>query len=141
MCERTSKSKTVTVRRKEYNLKFRLITECLRSLVIKSTYTYKLKMDKTHYTYGIQPGAVAGLAENNLANVVSARSWRISSLLANPIFAKSWFLYYMIAHFTMRTHGVNQEFRFVEGICPHRKGHQIRVFFGKRPRLHHTCAT
>ena len=27
-----------------------------------------------------------------------------------------WFLDYMVAHLTMRTHGVNQAFRFVEGI-------------------------
>ena len=48
----------------------------------------------------------------------------------------------MVAHFTMRTHGVNQAFRFVEGIWLHRKSHQIRFFFfEKRPCLHHTCAT
>ena len=29
-------------------------------------------------------------------------------------------------HFTMRTYGVNQAFRFVEGIWVHRKRHQIR---------------
>ena len=47
----------------------------------------------------------------------------------------------MVAHFTMRTHGVNQAFRFLEGIWLHRKSHQIRFFlFGKRPCLHHTCA-
>ena len=33
----------------------------------------------------------------------------------------------MVAHFTMRTHGLNQAFRFVEGIWLHRKNHQIRV--------------
>ena len=32
----------------------------------------------------------------------------------------------MVAHFTMRTHGVNQAFRFVEGIWLHRESHQIR---------------
>ena len=31
----------------------------------------------------------------------------------------------MVAHFTLRTHGVNQAFRFVEGIWLHRKSHQI----------------
>ena len=41
----------------------------------------------------------------------------------------------------MRTHGVNQAFRFVEGIWLHRKSHQIRFFFGKRPCFHHSCAT
>ena len=37
----------------------------------------------------------------------------------------------MVAHFTMRTHGVNQAFRFVEGIRLHRKSHQIRFFLEK----------
>ena len=37
----------------------------------------------------------------------------------------------MVAHFTMRTHGVNQAFRFVEGIWLHRKSRQIRFFFKK----------
>ena len=34
----------------------------------------------------------------------------------------------MVAHFTMRTYGVNQVLGFVEGIWLHR---QIRFFFGK----------
>ena len=37
----------------------------------------------------------------------------------------------MIAHFTMRTHEVNQAFRFVEGIWLHRKRRQILNYFGK----------
>ena len=37
----------------------------------------------------------------------------------------------MVAHFTMRTHGVNQAFRFVEDIWLHRKSHQIRFFSEK----------
>ena len=37
----------------------------------------------------------------------------------------------MIAHFTMRTYGVHQVFRLVEGIWLHRKDHQIRISFGK----------
>ena len=37
----------------------------------------------------------------------------------------------MVAHFTMRTHGVNQAFRFDEGIWLHRMSHRIRFFFGK----------
>ena len=32
----------------------------------------------------------------------------------------------MVAHFTMRTYGVNQAFSFVEGIWLHRKSRQIR---------------
>ena len=31
------------------------------------------------------------------------------------------------------TYGVNQAFRFVEGIYLHQKSPQIRFFFGKRP--------
>ena len=47
----------------------------------------------------------------------------------------------MVAHLTMRTHGVNQAFRFVEGIWLHRKSRQIRFFFGIRPSFRHSCAT
>ena len=36
------------------------------------------------------------------------------------------FLYYTVAHFTMRTYGVNQAIRLVEGIWLHRKSRQIR---------------
>ena len=32
---------------------------------------------------------------------------------------------------SLRTYGVNQAFRFVEGIWLHRKSHQIRFFFRK----------
>ena len=42
------------------------------------------------------------------------------------------FLYWMVAHFTMRTHGVNQAFHYVEGIWLHRKSRQIRFFFSKK---------
>ena len=47
----------------------------------------------------------------------------------------------MVAHFTMRTYGVNQVFRFVEGI-----GHIERIvksdFFSlKKDLFFHTCAT
>ena len=38
----------------------------------------------------------------------------------------------MVAHFPMRTHGVNQIFRFVEGIWLHRKSRQIRFFFSEK---------
>ena len=47
----------------------------------------------------------------------------------------------MVAHFTMRTYGVNQKFRFDEGIWLHRKSGQIRFFFGKQLFLHQECAT
>ena len=48
----------------------------------------------------------------------------------------------MVVHFTMRTNGVNQAFRFVEGIWLHQKCRQIREEKKqKRPILHHTCAT
>ena len=38
----------------------------------------------------------------------------------------------MVAHLPMRTHGVNQAFRFVEGIWLHRKSRQIRYFFSEK---------
>ena len=41
----------------------------------------------------------------------------------------------MVAQKTMHTYGVNQVFRFVEGIWSHRKSRH------KRPILLHTCAT
>ena len=47
----------------------------------------------------------------------------------------------MVAYFTMRTHGVNQAFHFVEGIWLHRKSRQIRFIFRKRPILNNTCPT
>ena len=50
----------------------------------------------------------------------------------------SCFLYQMVAHFTLRPNGVNQAFRFVQGIWLHWKSRQIRK---KKPILHHTCAT
>ena len=34
----------------------------------------------------------------------------------------------MVAHLTMRTHGVNQAFRLGEGIWLHRKSNLIRFF-------------
>ena len=38
----------------------------------------------------------------------------------------------MVAQFAMRTYGVNQAFRLVEGIWLHRKGRQVRnIFLGK----------
>ena len=46
----------------------------------------------------------------------------------------------MVAHFTTRTYGVNQKFRFDEGIWLHRKSGQIRFFFGKYHFLHYACA-
>ena len=47
----------------------------------------------------------------------------------------------MVAHLTLRTHGVNQAFRFVEGIWLHRKIRQIGYFYPKRPIFLHACAT
>ena len=38
----------------------------------------------------------------------------------------------MVAHFTMRTQGVNQAFRFVGGVWLHRKSRQIRYFFSEK---------
>ena len=39
----------------------------------------------------------------------------------------------MVAHFTIRTYGVNQEFRYVESVCLHRKSRQIRFIFRRKP--------
>ena len=47
----------------------------------------------------------------------------------------------MVAHFTMRTHGVNQAFRFVEGIWLHRQSRHLRFFSRYRPIFIHACAT
>ena len=47
----------------------------------------------------------------------------------------------MVADFTRRTYGVNQAFRYVEGIWLHRKSRQIKKLFRKRRILHHMCAT
>ena len=44
----------------------------------------------------------------------------------------SWFLYWMVALFTMRIHGVIQAFRFVEYVWLHRKSRQIRFFWGEK---------
>ena len=46
----------------------------------------------------------------------------------------------MLAQNTVLTYGVNQVFRFVEGIWLRRKSHQIRNCFRKRPILLHECA-
>ena len=43
--------------------------------------------------------------------------------------SKPWFLDKMVVHFTMRTYGVNQVFRIVEGIWINRNSHQIRNFY------------
>ena len=40
----------------------------------------------------------------------------------------------MVAHFTMRIYGVNQVFRFVEGIWLLRNSRQIQFFFGMNER-------
>ena len=40
-----------------------------------------------------------------------------------------FFLYQMVAHFTMRTHGENQAFRFFKGIRLHRKIVVLSDFF------------
>ena len=46
----------------------------------------------------------------------------------------------MVAHFTMRAYGVNQAFRFVEGIWLHRKSRQIRFYVGKSHIFHHVLS-
>ena len=47
----------------------------------------------------------------------------------------------MVAHLPLRTHGVNQAFRFVEGFWLHRKSHQIGYFYPKRPIFFRARAT
>ena len=44
---------------------------------------------------------------------------------------KSWFLYQMVAYFTMHTYGANQAFRFAKGILLHRESRQNRIKIGK----------
>ena len=46
----------------------------------------------------------------------------------------------MVAGFTLRTHGVDQKFQFVEGILVTSKESSNLIFFRKRPNLHHACA-
>ena len=47
----------------------------------------------------------------------------------------------MVVQNTVRTHRVNQVFRFVEGIWLHRKSREIQFFLRKRLILLHTCTT
>mgnify|MGYP001336334235 CR=1 FL=1 len=46
-----------------------------------------------------------------------------------------------MVHLTMLTYGVNQEFRFFEGIWLHRKIRQFQLFFSEKIFLHHMRAT
>ena len=46
----------------------------------------------------------------------------------------------MVAHFTMRTYGVNQAFRFGERIWLHRKSRQIREKKIGNPLFYIICA-
>ena len=48
--------------------------------------------------------------------------------------AQPCFLYKKVANFTMRTHGVNQAFRFVGGFWLHRKSRQIHIFIIRAQR-------
>ena len=62
--------------------------------------------------------------------------------IIHAIYTMVFILYhYMVAHFTLRTYVVNQEFRFVEGIWLHRQSRQVPFIFRKLPILHHICAT
>ena len=51
------------------------------------------------------------------------------------------YLYYMVAHYTVRTYGVNQVFRLVKGFRLHRQSRQIRFFFVGKYLLHFMRAT
>ena len=69
---------------------------------------------------------------------VFLRCWTTNT----AIMFQGWFLYLMVAHFTMRTYGVNPEFRFNQGICLHREWVVKSDFFSRKiPFLHHACAT
>ena len=60
--------------------------------------------------------------------------WPLQSILwdhGSTVTYGPWFIHQMVAHFTMRTDGVNQAFRFVEGTWLHRRSHQIRFFSEK----------
>ena len=52
-----------------------------------------------------------------------------------------WFLYKMVAHFSMRTHGLHQALRFVEGIWLHRKSRQLRFHFSEKDLVFFIRAT
>ena len=67
-----------------------------------------------------------------------ARGFQNPIYFGETLVLYSLFLYWIVAHFTMRTHGLNQAFRCVEGIWLHRKSRQIRKYFRKRLILHHT---
>ena len=43
-----------------------------------------------------------------------------------------WVLQKIVVHLTLRSYGVNQTIRFVEGIWLHRKSRQIRLFFSEQ---------
>ena len=47
----------------------------------------------------------------------------------------------MVVHFTMRTYGVNQAFRFVEDNWSYQQSRQTRFFFLGILIFHHTCAS
>ena len=47
----------------------------------------------------------------------------------------------MVAHFTMRTYGVNQAFRFFSGIWYMERVIKPDFFSRNRPILYYTCAT
>ena len=54
----------------------------------------------------------------------------------------AWYIYRMVAQNTVRTYGVNQAFRFVEGTWLHRQSRQIRFRkIRKRPIFPNMCAT
>ena len=43
-----------------------------------------------------------------------------------------WYFYKMVAQNTVRIYGVNQVFRFVEGVWFHQKNLQIQFFFSEK---------
>ena len=63
-----------------------------------------------------------------------AKHCQINAFLKRVCLASSSRIFYIrwLLIFSMRTYGVNQEFRFAEGVWLHRKGRQIRFFFSQK---------
>ena len=58
-----------------------------------------------------------------------------SLILICQMSAETWYLYQMVARNTVKTYGVNQAFRFIEGICLHRQSRQPRFLFSEKTYL------
>ena len=63
------------------------------------------------------------MSKRHLVHTDNIFIFNVYAILFNP-----WSLYKMVAQNTVRTYGINQVFRFVEGIWLRRKSCQIRNF-------------